>query len=210
MSECQSVRLSKGYRRDAGCPTSCVPRPTLLFYGLRRRRTSLRLVWTVVCGLLLTGCGYTTAGFFYAENKIFISPVINKVDITSENRSYSNYTTFPILIEKRLTNLIIAKFNRDGHLKVVNTGEEALTLACVVRRYEKEGLRYDNQEDVEEQRLRLHVEMILRDSQKKELKNKEVVGETTYYLSAKSEESAQEDLIEDAARRILEAVVEEW
>ena len=48
---------------------------------------------------IISGCGYTTSGCLYSGRKIIIEPVVNKITITSENREYANYDTFPILIE---------------------------------------------------------------------------------------------------------------
>ena len=163
--------------------------------------------------LIVVGCGYTTRGFVYTENTIIIEPVINKIDITSEDRKFSNYASFPILIENRLTNEIISKFNIEGNLKVVSEDPKALNLACTVHNYDKETLRYDETDEVSEQRLRLHVRIKLTSGDGKVLKNKNVIGETTYYLTGanqESESSAQVDLIDDTARRICEAVTEEW
>ena len=45
------------------------------------------------------------------------------------------------------------------------------------------------------------------------IKEKDVVGETSYFLSGLnsiSESSAQDKLIDDTTRRIVEAVIEEW
>jgi len=161
----------------------------------------------------VAGCGYTTRGCFYDDERIVIKPVVNKISITSEDRKYSKYTSFPILIENKLTNELVSKFNIDGYLKVVSKGPEAMELSCDVYDYDKEALRYDDDDDVEEQRLRLYVRMKLVSSEGKTLKAKTVVGESSYYLSGpnqESESSAQVDLIDDTARRILEAVVEEW
>lgn len=157
------------------------------------------------------GCGYTTRGFIYQTSKILIEPIVNKIDITSEDRRYSGYTTYPILIENRLTNEIVNKFNIDGNLKVVNNDNDSLKLICEITDYTKEALRYskDNRDQVSEQRLRLHVNTKLMDVSGKILKNKTIIGETTYFLSG-SETAAQEDLIKDTARRVLESVVEAW
>lgn len=160
--------------------------------------------------LIMVGCGYTTRGFIYAEDTIIIKPVINKVDITSESRKYSDYTSFPILIENRLTNEIVSKFNIEGNLKVVSEDINALKLVCTVNDYSKETLRYTDSDVVNEQRLRLHVHIKLTSGEGKVLQDKRVVGETTYYLAGVSESAAQLDLIDDTARRICEAVTEAW
>jgi hypothetical protein len=171
------------------------------------------LIYFLGAGVFLSGCGYTTTGFSYKEDSIFIAPVVNKIDITSEKRRYGTYTSFPVLLEKTLTNVLVDKFNTDGHLKVTNSSEGALKLICTVKDYRKEALRYTDDEDVKEQRLRLAVDIKLVDSAGEVLKEREVVGETTFFITgarSKSEVSAQQDLIDDTARRILEAVIEEW
>ncbi len=170
-------------------------------------------VGVALLALAVIGCGYTTRSFTYDGNAILISPVVNKIDITSETRKYSNYTTYPILLENRLTNEIVTQFNIDGGLKVVNDDPEALKLSCTITDYKKETMRYTESDDVKEQRLRLFVQVILVGKDAAELKNKNITGETSFFLTGpnqKSESAAQMDLIEDTARRIVEAVVEEW
>jgi len=170
---------------------------------------------------IVVGCGYTTRGFVYTEDTIIIKPVINKIDITSESRKYSDYTSFPILIENRLTNEIISKFNIEGNLKVVGEDPRALKLTCTVENYDKETLRYTESDEVNERRLRLSVHMKLTSGEGKVLQDKRVVGESTYYpagttgndigtIVRTTESAAQVDLIDDTARRICEAVTEEW
>lgn len=165
----------------------------------------------LVC--FVSGCGYTTRGFIYEENQITIFPVRNSMDIASSGRRTSGYANFPILIENRLTSELINKFNIDGYLKVVNRAQSALGLNCVVNNYTKEALRYTDSDDIKEQRLRLYVEMKLIDSKGDVLQDKVIVGEASFFLSGlnrKSETVAQDELIEDTARRISEAVLEAW
>ena len=163
---------------------------------------------------LIASCGYTTRGFIYTEDSIIIKPVVNKIDITSESRKYSGYVSFPILIENRLTNKLVSKFNIEGNLKVVSHDPGALHLACTVENYNKETLRYTEEDDeAEEQRLRLYVRMKLTSPDGKILQDRMIVGEAAYYLAGvneKSESAAQTDLIDDTARRICEAVTEAW
>jgi hypothetical protein len=149
----------------------------------------------------------------YEDSRIIIEPVANKIDITSEQRKYSGYTSFPLLIENKLTNELIGKFNSEGHLEVVNQHPEALKLTCTITNYTKETLRYTDSDEVEEQRLRLYVQIKLVSSEGKTLQDREIIGESSYYLSGtrqKSESAAQVDLVNDTARRILEAVIEAW
>ena len=165
------------------------------------------LLILLVC--FTSGCGYTTRGFIYEESQIIIFPVRNSMDIASSGRRTSGYANFPILIENRLTSATINKFNIDGHLKVVNQAQSALELNCVVNNYTKEALRYTDSDDIKEQRLRLYVEMKLINSQGEVLQDKLIVGQASFFLSG-SETVAQDELIEDTARRISEAVLEAW
>jgi len=163
--------------------------------------------------IFLSGCGYTTRSYVYTNRKIYIEPVSNEVKITSQKRVYSSYTPFPLLLEKKLTSAVINKFNTDGHLKVVKEQEGALQLKCIIDNYQKEALRYSNNDAVTEQKLRLYVKVKLYLPDGTVLKERRVIGETTYFLSgqyAKSETSANEELIQDTARKIVEAVIEQW
>ncbi len=159
------------------------------------------------------GCGYTTRAVNYKEQRIYISPVVNKINITYESRAYSSYNSYPVLLEKRLTNALVEKFNVDGHLSVSPDKEGALRLVCEIKDYRKEALRYTDNDEVTEQRLRLYVHIVLYGSEGNKLKEKDIIGETTYVLSGarrKTESSAQVDLVNDTARRIVDSVVEEW
>ena len=98
--------------------------------------------------LILAGCGYTTRGFVYEEDSIYIKPIVNKINIARESRTHLNYSTYPILLEKKLTNALVNKFNIDGHIKVTGNSAGALRLICEVRDYKKEALRYSDSDDV--------------------------------------------------------------
>jgi|GEM_PF-549065 hypothetical protein len=173
------------------------------------------LVFTFLVSFYLSGCAYTTSGISYPEKNIYIAPVLNKISITDESRTQSNYWTFPILLENTFTNNLINKFNVDGHFKVAADKDtsDSLNLSCVINNYAKETLRYSDSDDVVEERLRLTAHIKVIGGNGKPLIEKDVVGEATYFLSGpkqKSETTAQGELIDDTARRILEAVAEEW
>ena len=162
---------------------------------------------------MILGCGYTTRGFQYEGDSIIIDPVINKINITNESRKFSNYKSYPILIENKLTNELVNKFNIDGGLKVTSLDTDALILTSSIVDYDKDSLRYSDDDDIEEQRLRLRVYVTLSNPDGELLVDQTVTGESTYFLEgpkATSEGAAQVELIDDAARRILELVVEDW
>lgn len=167
----------------------------------------------LVFAVLFTGCGYSTQSYRYKENRIRISPVVNSIRVSSEERQHASHGAYPALIEDRLTSRLVSEFNIRSNLEVVSRIEGALRLDCEVIDYRRQTLRYTDSDDPREQRLRLHVKMELTDSQGELLKERVVVGQTTFYLDgpqSRSERAAQHDLVEDTARRITEAVVEAW
>jgi outer membrane lipopolysaccharide assembly protein LptE/RlpB len=163
--------------------------------------------------LMVGGCGYSTKGYKYKEDSIRIKPVVNKINITSEDRKYSGHTVYPRLIEDRLTNRLVSEFNIQSNLDVVSESRNALELECQLTEYRRQTLRYTDSDDPEEQRLRLKVKMKLVNSAGEVLQKNNIVGQASFFLTgpnSKSEVAAQNDLIEDTARRITEAVVEAW
>jgi hypothetical protein len=170
------------------------------------------MIKIILVFLMLTGCGYTTR-LAVREEKIYIKPALNDISIAFEERAYSEYTSYPLLIEKRLTNTLISEFNIRGAFKVGSEDEASLRLECRIFDYKKESLRYSASDDITEQRLRLYTTIKLFDHDDQVVEEKTIVGDTTYFLTgsyAKSESAAIGDLIEDTARRIVEAVSEEW
>lgn len=163
--------------------------------------------------ILLWGCGYTTYLANYDTDRIYIEPVVNNVQITQEMRKYSSYKSYPLLLEKKMTNKIIDKFNSESKFKVVKIAQNSLRLVCSIEDYRKETINYGENDAVQQQRLRLYVKVNLYGNDDKIIDSKEIVGETTYYLTGpyrKSIALAEEDLVDDTARRILEFVTERW
>ncbi len=165
--------------------------------------------------LLLGGCGYTTylVSSSLGEGKIYVKPVANEVRITSEDRAYSDYTVYPVLLDKDLTNAIIDELQIRTPLKVVSSPDGAYTLECKIVNYKKEALRYTDTDEVNEQRLRLYVKVIVYDAEKNLIKEREVVGEASYFFSgrlASSESEALNELIEDTAKRVVDTLSQDW
>ncbi|MBN2483603.1 MAG: hypothetical protein JXD21_05320 [Candidatus Omnitrophica bacterium] len=165
-------------------------------------------------GLLIVtlGCGYTTKAF-RGTGSIYVKPVQNNIRITQETRAYSSYQTYPILIEKKLTNAIVDEFRLRSNYTITSESSQSYTLECSIISYTQNALQYSDSDDVTERRLRLHVKMRYLGPQGELLKERTVVGEATYYLQglyAKSESEAFEDLIDDTSRRIVESIADDW
>jgi hypothetical protein len=172
------------------------------------RRVICQLL-SVIC--LLSGCGYTTRGCLYPERTIVIKAVTNEIDVTNADYRSIGSAENPILLEKDLTTSLIKKFNLDGALRVTKDSAGALALTCAITDYHKEALRYVSNDvnNPEQEKLYLSVSLKLQRGDQV-IKQERVVGETSFYLSAKSEAVARVDLIEDAGRKILAWVVEDW
>ena len=169
-----------------------------------------RVFFLIAC--LFWGCGYTTRVFVGSGN-IYVKPVVNEIEITSEERSYSQYTSFPLFIEKKLTNALVSTFNVRGSYKVTGEAVDSFTLEGRIYDYKKEALRYSDSDEVVEQRLRLYLHVNLCDRENNVIKAKDIAGETTYFLSgpyAVSESEAITDLVDDTARRVVDVVSEDW
>ncbi|OQX82147.1 MAG: hypothetical protein B6D56_00090 [Candidatus Omnitrophica bacterium 4484_70.1] len=159
--------------------------------------------------LLLLGCGYST--YLVNIKDIYVKPVTTSVNLTGLERAYSEYTSYPLFLDKLLTNKIIEEINLRG--ASINNSVSAYRLETNIYRYEKEGLRYEDNDEVSEQRLKLFVKVKLFSPQDELIKEKKIIGQTTFFLSGPykiSEEEAIQDLIEDTAQRIVETIISDW
>ena len=165
----------------------------------------------------VTGCGYTTRSMIATKFKtIYVSPFVNKVDITQEAYSANKYRLYRPMLETDITRSVINKFLWDGNLKPAGAESADLILKGDLVEFRKDSLRYnkDNNE-VEEYRVNVLVNISLWDKEENRLvwEEKNFTGTATYFTTgaqAKSEDTALSDAITDLARRIAERTVEQW
>ena len=122
------------------------------------------IVVGVVIGLLFSaGCGYTTRSNAYPSGTtIYVSPFKNNVDMTSERSEYRRYRTYFPLLEATITRTVIDRFLFDGSLRVGKPDRSDLVLKGELTAYQRDALRYaDNNEDVEEYRITVWVNIRL-------------------------------------------------
>ena len=167
----------------------------------------------ILAGVAFTnGCGYTTNSTLPGNLKtIYIDRLVNEVSYTS---SGSRDVYFPLL-EVDARNAIIDRFQFDGNLTLTDTDNADLVLKGKLIDYERQGLRFSDDDTVEEYRIYVVVSLEMWDMSKGELKWSEprFVGEATYFISgpeATSEESAVQEALKDLARRVVERTVEDW
>ncbi len=164
----------------------------------------------------LLGCGYTTGSLLPPSIKtIYVKTFTNKIDITAEVSETSRYKTYAPLLEVDITKEIIDRFIYDGNLRVVKKENADLMLTGELIDYNRQALRYDTDDEVEERRLSLVVSLVLHDLRKDEImwKEESFIGDSTYFTTgslAKTEDTALDEAIEDLARRIVERTIEWW
>lgn len=162
--------------------------------------------------VLLAGCGYTTKSTLPKSiQTIRVEPFKNSIDYTTG----SGRNIYLPLLEVKARNKVIDRFLYDGNLKVVEPHEADLILTGELKSYQRSGLRFTDDDDVQEYRVHVTVAFELTNAKTEEVSWAEpnFVGEGTYYVtgpSAKSEESAVEEAILDLARRIVERTIEDW
>ncbi len=170
------------------------------------------------CSLLVSvfGCGYTTRSLISNKFRtIYITPFVNKIDITRDTDVANRYKINRPMLETEITKSAVNKFLFDGNLKPVKQENADLTLKGELVEFRRDPLRYTDNDDVEEYRLNLVVNIKLWDNKEDKLVWEEngFTGDTTYFVSgsqAKSENTAINDAVADLSRRIVERAVEQW
>jgi outer membrane lipopolysaccharide assembly protein LptE/RlpB len=160
----------------------------------------LSLVLSLV--IFLSGCAYTL--------KTILPEHIKKIAIpTFKNK------TFHYGLEETLTDVAIREFIVDGRLRVGRKETADALLSGEITHYNREPLSYDNENIVEEYKIRILVDVAFRDLTTGEVlwKEKEMEGEATYSVRIEPIETEQEGLeraIEELARKIVSRAIEGW
>jgi hypothetical protein len=164
------------------------------------------------CLFISSGCGYSARSALSSSLKtIHVELFDNQVDFTSEGQR----NVYLPLLEVKVRNAIVDRFQFDGNLKIAKGDNADLVLKGSLTSYERDALRYTDADDVEEYRVRVVVSLVLLKSGQEEPRWTEPSfgGEATYFVtgaSATSEDSAVVEAMEDLARRIVERTIEDW
>lgn len=162
--------------------------------------------------LALGGCGYTTGSILPSNYKtLFVEPFSNKIGFVNEN-SRAQYIP---LLETKIRTAIIDRFQLDGHLRLNDSNQSDLILKGALTSYEKDDLRSDDNQNIQEYRLRIVVSLTMIDNTTGQVfwSEPSFVGESTYFTTgarAKSETEALNDTLTDLARRAVERTIENW
>ena len=171
----------------------------------------------VISLLLLTGCGgYTTKSVLPDNIKtIHVMPVKNAINLATEVSDQESFRVTRPGLEVELTNAIINRFIFDGNLKVVMPDKANAVVEATLIDYRRDALRYTESDDVQEYRLSVTMNVVLRQTTDNKViwQQDNLVGDTTFFLSgshATSEDEAVVKAVDDAARRVVEKTIEIW
>ncbi len=119
------------------------------------------------------------------------------------------------MLETEITKKVINRFLSDSNVKPVVLDSADLVLKAELVDFRRDALRFTNNDEVEEYRINIVVNMNLWDNKNDKLvwEEKSFTGDATYFVSgpqAKSEDQSVQDAIKDLSRRIVERVVEQW
>lgn len=160
----------------------------------------------------LSGCGYTTRSALPSSwRTIYVPPFANKIDYTNENKR----TLYIPLMEVKVREGIVSRFQFDGNLKIAKEATADLILQGELVDYSRGAVRYTDNDDVQEYRIYISVNLKLTEVPSGEVVWEEngFTGEASYFLTgphARSETLAVNDAITDLARRVIERTVENW
>jgi hypothetical protein len=171
--------------------------------------------------LFILGCGYTTRSMISDKYKtIYITPFVNKIDITREVDSGSKYKIYRPRLETDITVAVVDKYLFDGNLKPVKKESADLILKGEVVEFRKDPVRYNDSDEVSEYRMNLVVNISLWDNKENKLlwEANGFTGDTHYFTSyypmanvtKQTDDQAITSALDDLARRIVERTVNEW
>ncbi len=175
-----------------------------------------KFLYSFVCvtalGSSFPGGGYSTRSNLAGHIKlIYVQPFKNSIAYTTESRR----SLYLPLLEVKAKNAVVDRFQFDGNLKIATEDKADLILKGELKDYQRSGLRYTDNNDVQEYRVQIFVSLELWDVKKQAVVWQEpnFVGEATYFTTgslAKSEDAAVEEATSDLAKRIVERTVEDW
>jgi hypothetical protein len=160
----------------------------------------------------LAGCGYSTRSALPADFRtIYVPEFKNKIAYTTESANRHLYIP---LLEVRVRDAIINRFLFDGNLRIGQPDSSDLELQGELVSYERSPIRFTENDDVEEYRVHIVINMILKDEEDHIVwEEANFTGEATYFVRgplASSEDVAVEEALTDLARRVVERTIENW
>jgi len=166
--------------------------------------------------LFIPGCGYTTHSLLPTDIKtIYVDNFKNGINITGEQSNVRMYRGYAPGMERELTRSVMDKFLFDGNLRLASVTNADLVLTGELTDFKRDALRYDTNDNVEEYRIKIIVNIALENRKTGKIMwtEKGFTGETTYRTTgplAKTDAAGISAAIDDIARRIVERTIEAW
>jgi len=183
------------------------------------KKHSFLLIVSFALLVTVTGCGYTTRSMISNQyHTIYVTPFVNKIDITRETDAGNKYRIYRPSLETEVSKAVTNKYLFDGNLRPVKSQDADLVLKGELVEFRQDPLRYTDNDEVEEYRVNIIVNLTLWDTKENKLvwQENNFTGDFTYFTSftktgtPKTQDVAVTDAINDLARRIVERTVEQW
>ena len=160
--------------------------------------------------LVLPACGYSTRSLLPAHIKtVAVELFTNKIDFHSGKPN-----SYVPLLEVKAHDAVVNQFLYDGNLRIAESKNADLVLKGDLINYERNALRYTDNDDVQEYRISITMRLTMLDHLGQVLwQEPSFSGEASYFLTgpqATSESSAVENAVKDLAKRTVERTVEDW
>lgn len=160
----------------------------------------------------IAGCGYSARSALPPNFRtIYVAEFENKIEYTTASATRQLYIP---LLEVRVRNAIIDRYLFDGNLRIGDPDNADLRLKGQLVSYSRSPLRFTDNDDVEEYRVSIVINMVLRDAEDHIIwEEGNFAGEATYFVRgplAESEDVAIEEALTDLARRVVERTIENW
>jgi len=175
-------------------------------------KKNINLIFLLLISCVLISCGYSTKSLLPAHlRSVHVEAFKNKIIYTTDGK---RNLYFPLL-EVDIHNAVIDRFLFDGNVKIGKSDTSSMTLTGELVKYYRSDLRKTDNDDVEEYRVHVVVNMELFDNVKDEIIWREngFTGEATYFIRGPlttTEDSAIREAVTDLARRIIERTIENW
>ena len=157
-----------------------------------------------LCTILLVGCTYT--------NPSILPSYIKKINITA----FINESFRPDLDEK-ITSATTKEFIVDGRLIPAGKDEADAVLSGEIKQYALEPLSYSEKMNVEEYKVRIIINIWLKDLKQNKILWREdnieswtTASSTQGGLEIKVENEAIDEVIEKLARKVVKRVIDGW
>ena len=156
-------------------------------------------------GLALSSCGYTTSPALLPSH-------LKSVAVPVFENGTTEYT-----LEQDITNVIIQRFVRDNHLRVVDEKSANCVVHGKVTQYKNAVFGFSTAAQAQEYRVTIAVRVTFKDLVKnREIWNDEIIRTANYYVqsvpgdSARTELDGRKEAISKIADEVFSRSVEGW